>query len=659
MTFSELLRGALPEGTQKALAMDWLSRTKGPWTDTYVETRFSRCLRGDIEAVKFFFHDPSRASTLMDVLGASGEKRDAIREAADQLISSNGQQTPRLVIDATQWSTVPNPKRLFDSVASVLLDSSPLQPAVLLVTNALFDSVPRSFDRLEWLCVEPIEPSEVEARLEDFAKRGALIASPSRQPLERWLAIHFDRRSEALLIEPQDGMERFLRDGTLARRIDHDLSSYVDDLEIPAAHDAHRTPTELRHTIEALADEAVAEKIDANPAVRLALARSLGVSAAATAQDRVEAEFRRTVRTFGLASPQRATLDELETTLLRARTRDVPPCVLRVGDELHCINPVTAVTETTRIHVHRFSPPPTWLSRLRAAIKDWTVGDFEVDPFLNDLVAQLGTNETELPALLHARAWLLEGTPPDIRAEQRVVDWRVPLADLLGRQLPPAKLLITAKHLEHYKRYVEALSAVAPRLPSVDPKLKFLLLRPSLVMNAAIDRADKPERIRLRNQSEATVDHEWLDAWDAFASGRPFARRLTEREPESGTHYQFDFAAADAQLEFVWLALLTAMTHELAVTCADGAALLRLGGGFAARISVTQTAVDRKEAVAMLDHTSAPLINLSSASYVRHEVPARVIFLVGTSRIEVRFVSSPLLLGGAARAQLESAGDGD
>ncbi len=87
MTFSELLKSQFPaDKSQKTVAMEWLERLAADYSDSYVETRLSRCLKGDVEAVKFFFADRQRAALLLDGLNIAADGRAPILEAADQLI---------------------------------------------------------------------------------------------------------------------------------------------------------------------------------------------------------------------------------------------------------------------------------------------------------------------------------------------------------------------------------------------------------------------------------------------------------------------------------------------------------------------------------------------------------------------------------------------
>lgn len=130
------------------------------------------------------------------------------------------------------------------------------------------------------------------------------------------------------------------------------MSAFVDVSELPSLKPSARTPVETRQLIVRLSDEAVAENLEADPLRRLALARSLEIVAAATPTDRVEAELRRAVTKLGFSTPRTVTEGELNAELQRASRRHVPPSVLRVADELHCINPEKEFAEQPHVRVH-------------------------------------------------------------------------------------------------------------------------------------------------------------------------------------------------------------------------------------------------------------------------------------------------------------------
>ncbi len=552
-----------------------------------------------------------------------------------------------------------NPKQLFDALGRRLLEAHPLRPAVLLVTDTLYDSLPRSFDRMDGLRVEAVDDKTAETRANELANEGALIASPSRFPVERWLALHYDEQQGALTLEPVDALAVFARDGILTvPKPEHDLSAFVDERELPSPTPSPRTPVETRQLITQLSDEVAAEKMGAEPRLRLALARELGIVAAATPRDRVEAELRRAVAKFGLATPRAVTREALDEALQRAGRRPVPSSVLRVGDELHCINPESEFPEQPRVRVYRVQAPPTALSRLREAIAGWTAGDFEADPFLNELLVRLDPEQKDIAALLHARAWVLAGNEFRPKQAERVEGWREELRVLLEQPVPAARVILSSTG-----RYSDNFVASPAKLRVPSDALGPLLYRYTpwpTVVDDRLHRAVEVGSTSYKEQGDCLVvspqsDDEWLDAYEAFLSGR------FERRGSVGKGNSRDWTVADSHLERVWLSLWSVVDHAPAVVCADGAVLLRLGGGFAARIAVTRTTETRSGVRGMIDfsHEYGETEDLSTASYVAHKVPRRTVILGGTTRAEIRFVSSPLLLGSTARGLTELAADPD
>ncbi len=649
MKFAELLKQQIPEGTkQKSIAMEWF-HTVGleDYSDTTVETQFSRCLKGQVAAVRFFFEERKRGSALLEVLKVSEEDRRTLLELADQLIQANGKTAPRLVVDLTRWSAVENPKQLFDAVAKVFLDEHRLEPVVLLVTDTLYDAVPRSFDKHEWLSVEESDEEGASARIADFP--GALVASPAVQPLERWLAIHYYVSSGVLSVEPDDAFARFAQDGALpVPAVEHELSEYVDDQNLPAEKKLPENALERRRLIFALRDEGQAEKIERDPLLRLAMARALGVVAVATPRDRIEAELRQAAKQLGM-TPKEVSPDELEAELRRANRRQVPPTLLRVGDELHAINPDPGEPEHSRVTVHRFQPEPTWLAKLRAAIADWTDGDFEADPFLNELVERIDPEQKDPLGVLYARSWLLDTNDFTPRKAEPIGDWRGALRTLLNQQVPPAEVIV----------YNDRKTSVPPKIfESEEQKLQLVLhassARPTIIANRSrpmnvvevrgiYSYGNRSPNVTLpQSLPEPRSDDQWLDAYESF-----LAADTTDVTVNNSPFDRLpDWSKYDSELENVWLSLLSAVEHAPAVLCADGGALLRIGGGYAARITVTRTAVEHVGVRALMapDVIRVSLVTFRHSEQVSQFVPERIVFLGGTTRAEIRFSFSPLLM---------------
>lgn len=556
------------------------------------------------------------------------------------------EQQPRLIIDLTPFSTT-NPKPLFDAVRAQLLDGPALQPVVLIVTPALYDALPRSFDEFDWLRTEQQTLDGAAVRIAELASGGALIASPVRQPLERWLAIHFE--GSTLTTGPVDGLARFAADAALpVPLVEHNLSEFVDAQQLPDVQ-LEIDPVLLRMQIITLIKVESADHTYPDPLRRLAMARALGIEAVATPRDRVEAELRRTTTQLGLAVPlKKLTRDELEQELKRASRRRVGPLVVRVDDELHSVNPEQETAESARLHVHRIVPPPNALTRLRSEIASWTEGDFEADPFFNELIARVDPEQKEALAMLHARAWLLAANDFKPRAPRAVENWREEVRALFEQPVPVSELLV-------------ANDGKFERPPELDARSETLVRElmhqrcnhKSVVVDRTKTRAMQ-ESVRAISGSpdvrgvsvRFTGDDNWLDVFEQYVDGNSQPARTYRSFSVlrlSVDRWRF----VDAELERVWLALRFALTTPRAVLCSDQSVLLQLGGGLVAKLVVTRTEVESRQLRAFLDDTGELMTNVAPSIKVEYSVPTRVVILGGTTRVELRFSFSSLLLGGA------------
>jgi hypothetical protein len=326
MTFTDLLRQHLPEqASQKAVAMDWRDRLekagKAVRSTSYVESQFSRCLKGEAAAVRFFFGGRDSAAMLLDVIGVPADVRGAVLEAADKLMTDGPEEPPaRTVIDLSRWSGVAEIKALFEAVKAQLLPHA-TRPAVLLLTREMHEDLPRSFDDISWLRIELVDTTEAEACARERAGDAGLLVAPWR-PSDpgRWLAVEFS--AGKLALEPADGLERFARDGAIALPpVDHELASYVRDLPPGQPQALPTSATELRRLMARLRVESDARSVHGDPAVRQALASALGIAAIATEHDRTQAELRAAHAGLGVRHPPDVSPEELQATLAKARRR--------------------------------------------------------------------------------------------------------------------------------------------------------------------------------------------------------------------------------------------------------------------------------------------------------------------------------------------------
>lgn len=683
MTLTDLLRHHFPqESTQKSIAMDWhdrLSKAGGkPRSASYVESQISRCLRGEAPAVRFFFAERQRGVLLLDVMGVPDDQRGEILAAADRAMNASGEPPFRLVIDLTRWSRVTTAKQLFDAVRVQIVEPQLLQPAVLLLTDALYDELPRSFDTVKWLRPEAIDASDAASRVLELTGGGALLASPVCQvEPERWLAIDY-RADRALILEPGDGLARFARDGTLALpAVEHDLASWVTEAA-PAGFDPTALdPIELRRLMVKLRDETEAERVDPDPRKRLAMARALGIVAAATPRDRLEAELRIAAAGLGVSDVPAMPDGAFRALIDRARRRPSPQTVVRVGDELHCVNPAPAHPglDHPRVRVHRFEPPEPWISQLRAAVADWTVGDFEADPFLVRAMDQLDPDRRDVLALLHARAWLLNARAVRPRSARPVDDWRTAVRAIISENVPEAMLRMAGLDPEQDAAFhtLPPDGRAAVELPSIDgdtadrlrhvpspsPAVPFGRAAPLQYARPRSDRWSGRALTKLvlpagsNDTTGASLDEHWLDAYDAFLARSVFAGHVVSSVDIAQGQEQWPWEEADSLLASTWLALRAAIDLAPAVQSTRGSILLGLGSGIAAEIVVTATAHGVGQIRAMLNcrhHITTSNVSLTTSiaagvDSVKYTVPAGVVLLAGNIRAEIHFTASPILLG--------------
>jgi hypothetical protein len=687
MTLTELLRHHFPpESTQKSIAMDWhdrLLKAGGkPRSPSYVESQFSRCFKGEASPVRFFFGERQHAVLLLDVMKVPESERGEILAAADRLMNASGEPPPRLVIDLTRWSEVTTAKQLFDTVRVKIVDSLPVQPAVLLLTDALYDLLPRSFDTAKWLRVEVIEVVDAAARVRELTDGGALLASPVCQvDPERWLAIDYRAADQALILEPADGLARFARAGALALpAVEHDLASWVADGAAASFDPTALDPIQQRRLMVRLRDESEAERVDPDPRRRLAMARALGIVAVATPRDRLEVELRIAAAGLGVSDVPLMSDEDFRALLDRARRRPSPQTVVRVGDEIHGVNlaPTHPGLEHPRVQVHRFDPPEPWISRLRAAVADWTIGDFEADPFLVGVMEQLDPDGRDVLALLHARAWLLHARAVRPRSAKSVDDWRGAVRSIVSEDVPEAMLRIVSSDLEMGTEREAKFCTLPPdrraaaTLPSIDadtaerlrhvpspnPAVPFGRGAPLQIARPCTDRWSDRASTRLvlpgvvGEAGAAHLDERWLDVYDEFLASSRSPHGVPAIDVGQ-IREQWPWQEADSLLASAWLALRAAIDAAPAVRSTSGRVLIGLGAGIAAELLVTATAQDVGRGRAIVDCTTSggrshATLNASIATgvdSVKYTVPIGIVLLAGSVRVEVEFTASPLLLG--------------
>lgn len=683
-SLTELLREHLPSDTlQKSIAMDWIASVRKPGrrdpAGSYVESRLSRCISADPAAVRYFFGDRERAIALLDAMKVTGQARETILAAADAVLNAKGEAPARLIVDLTPWFDVQTAKQLFEQLRTLVVEPALLRPALLLLTPSLYDALPRSFDAAKWLRVEEVDQAEAASRVAELTGDGVLLvsAAPNAHP-ERWVAAEYDEHTGALTLDPADGLSRFAHDGRLSfPEITHDLAAHISDdgqtFDVTAL-----SPIARRRAMVGLRDRSLAEQIAADPQRRLAMARALGITATATERDRVESELRAIAMTLGLASPETRSKPELEDLLARARRRLQSETIVRVEDEIHIVNPTPthAAIAHPRIRTYTIDSPEPQIKLLREAIADWTIGDFETDPTLAAVMERLDPERRDVLAMLHARAWLFASQRVTPRPARLIEDWRAALAGAFTRPVPPALVRLRTEPAPPYYGKLE-LHALRPvgyvtaELSGIEQataeSLRYVAHPPAL-QGLPIDRRSAfhllthrepswphsngtrlvlPDPSQRSEMNDSELDQRWLDAYDAFLARTPFYKGIAKTISVEPPSRPLSWTTADELLATSWLALQSAVDHGPAVRSSDGAVLLSLGGGLAAKVDVRETATDVGSLRAMVDVSPLGMTYDVSAGVtgVEYKVPLGIVLLQGRMRAAITYTASPLLIG--------------
>lgn len=516
ITLGEKLKQYVREPrTQKVISLTWLEEMQKlgkEWSASHIESQLSRCLNDQLPAVRFFFGDRDQGRALLRVLEVPELEFDQCPELADETLTRNGAQSTRLIIDVTPWSRSVDARRLFAALRVAIIDPKPLKPAVLLVTRRQYDDLPRSFDQEdEWLevrCVdEQLDVEQLDAN--------ALIASPTPpKDVERWLAIDLDRQTGALVLEPPDGLVRYGQHGKLRLPpITYSLADFVDGSTLPA-HRPPNGPTERRRWMDQLRTEATATKVARDPRMRLAIARTLGIEATATEQDRIEREIAEVAAQLEITSPEVGSAEDLDTLLHRAGRYPIDETVLRVGNELHVVNPLPERDLSGgRIRVHRVASKIPAIRRLLAAVENWTIGDYEADPFLFRVIEQIGTDKGDHLALLHARTTLVRSKLLRPKLGSPINDWRGAVQRSFQTD-PPRTLLGILNHDHVYQSPMPAwMPAALHGIPDDDANI--LRYTPSPLEEVVIERDKGLHTVREKSSPPIpiTINERTLCLW--------------------------------------------------------------------------------------------------------------------------------------------------
>lgn len=435
---------------QQTLAIEWITR----WNRasgkelkvTTAESRLSEMLKGKPEGVRFFFGDPARGRTLLEVLKATEAEAESAMSLAGQHLGDG--LPPRLLLPLADQLLEDG---FWDAFKDWLGRSGMPKPVVALVSEAQHDKVPRSLDKLDGLSIREVEPEKLIPMIRQTVEAGGLVAEPNWRrpevPFDQWLALRW--RKGAWEESPAEWGLSWQATGRMPGLTspNHPLAT-LDFVPAEKAPPLPEGPA-LRDYVMQL----VAGHPNASPSVRLRHAEALGLEAGATDEEVVACQQRREDAAVKQAAAQagievqRLGPTELPDLLRRARYQ-ATQLVVGVEDRWHWINASPADDlAPSRIEVHTIEVQPTAVDRLWAEVKGWTAADLEEDPLLAAAAARLDPNGADALAFQLARAWLLldglpTGWPARDPAPELITDPVPALRALLNQPSPPAELCL-------------------------------------------------------------------------------------------------------------------------------------------------------------------------------------------------------------------------
>ena len=441
---------------QTTIAMSWLER----WTqqggrayepDTVI-SRLSELLADKEKGLKFFYgNGDARWEILHELFHvADGDSAAWAGQARSQLAGPSSAPVRTVVDISAARNDRETSERLYEAIRREVLSRPSLLPVAIVHTGQQYDVMPRSFDQHEDNVRDERVASKDDGqeRTRALATGNVLVIGPHQLvPLKRWVAL--DMRTGEM--EPVGGALQFAETETLPEPlpVQHTLADLIvvpfglppcpiSELEIAASERPPLLPTERRRMMVALADPAQAETVGL-PLERFALAKALNVAATSTADERAEGGMYRWSSVLD-AEYSCATAEELDATLARAQRRSVAETLLRVGQQLHLINPTTPVEGGDEyLVVHDIRPEPTPYQRIVDLTSHWTEDDAQNDPYLEKALASLEGAGADRLELEHARlTWLLGS--PTVGAPRADGDWHEGLTEILKRPCPQARL---------------------------------------------------------------------------------------------------------------------------------------------------------------------------------------------------------------------------
>jgi hypothetical protein len=620
---------------QGAVAQQWVEAWAASGKEcpkvTTVESHIARCTNDGETGIRFFFTDSAKAEVLFAVLNLDEPERVELRKLADAQLRKKDPAL-RVVLDAASIPGMGEGSSPVYQWVEGLLREERLGLTALVVTEHQFRRLPRSYDDLaDKIQVHRRPDGEAgHAVVKELAGLSALVISGEPlAPYERWLAA-VALQGGQLTFEPVDGLDRFLRDGSLGAlpTVEHhlgDLGFKEEAASLPSS------PLEVRKLMDTLSRPPSTKPQPAGQ--RLFLGRKLGIPIAATPAELVEHAIPGLLAEY---PPITALEAEFSAMLERQKLRPPKVTTAWIGDQLHVVNPPDAVVKAAAgahlpINFHPAVGSPTALTSFQDAIANWTTADLMEDPALIQLCMRLAHDATPQRKLefLHARIALLQGPPLPLPGPA-AADPLHALAAILKMDPPPAGFMnhavphphnADALRVDLLRRYTIP-SAEVPRvnhngmdlssvskLTNAKPLGQFVVLPGDEVadLNAEPRRFDiygVPQILlpasgesftadRLRDLFEDSrafgeVPDERLGRYrsrDAQTDGGPLPVSIDRSSAQDAANWsKVSGFAGDTTLATVWLALRRALLNAEFVRMPDGRALVPLAAGIGALV---------------------------------------------------------------------------
>lgn len=500
-----------------------------------------------------------------------------------KLLSRPTRLPARIVIDLGRWERHRDAvEALSGTIEATVLPVPNAWPVALVVTAAQFRWLPRTLeerdDRLR--IVQCADAAACERKARELAGSRALVIAPWRHdPFELWAALSWNRPDVTL--SPPDAIATFARDGLLTRLPRPAKTLSAMGIEASPSHLAHLPPDgpEVRMLMVSLSSADGALKLNTGAPARLAMAQALGIEAAATTREQVEWEIAQLAEKLRIKVDMTSAANGRDSLIARAARRAVEPGAFRVGDEIHVVAPLSAVSKDLRTHprlrLHRVRRHVPAIVRLREALISFTPDHFLDDPFLEALIRELDPTGVDYIPFAHARSALFGATPTafSFRPSTPASDWREALASLTDPDLPSTGLRVTldgdlAVNTAPYLGDRANLLFDLATLPAPES----LLLAPGQPLSVF---SNESRRNAIPLEVEAWQDH--LERWQAgHAKSSP--------DPQTGAtslgvHAAWDADAPDALAGLAWMALRRAVGSQEVVRRRDGVMQVHVGGG--------------------------------------------------------------------------------